>query len=91
MMMLSIIGVLFGALLGLRFKVLVLVPAVILSLLCLALFGIASGQTVSPEGLTLAAVGINFGYFAITVLRLVVLPALRSRSMAAPALSKSAP
>lgn len=89
-MTLAIIGVLFGALLGLRFKVLVLVPAVMLSLLCLALFGLTTGQTVSAEGLTLAAVGINFGYFAITVLRLAALPAFRSRSLTAPVLSKSA-
>lgn len=89
-MTLAIIGMLFGALLGLRFKVLVLVPAVMLSLLCLVLFEMATGQTVSAEGLTLAAVGINFGYFAITVLRVAALPAFRSRNLAAPVLSKSA-
>jgi hypothetical protein len=89
-MTLAIIGVLFGALLGLRCKVLALVPAIMLSVLCLVLFGLTTGQTVSAEGLTLAVVAINFGYFAITVLRLAALPALRSRSLAAPVLSKSA-
>lgn len=87
-MTLAIIGVLFGALLGLRFKVLALVPAIMFSVLCLVVFALTTGQPVSAQGLTLAAVAINFGYFAITVFRLAALPALRSRSLAAPVLSK---
>lgn len=89
-MTLAIIGVLLGSLLGLRFKVLVLIPAIMLSLLSLALSGMVTGHTVSAEGLTFAAVGINVGYVAITVLRLAALPALRSRNLPTPVLSKSA-
>jgi len=91
MIVLTIIGLMLGAVLGARFKVLVLLPATLVGIVFIALISLATGLNISPMAVVLAAVGLDVGYLGMTISRFVIVPALRLRGVAAPArLSKSA-
>jgi hypothetical protein len=63
---LAIIGMLAGSALGLRYKVFVMVPAVVLAMICAALAGIARGDHFGSIISAMMIVGttLQFGYLA---------------------------
>ena len=91
MVMLLIFTMLIGAVLGMRFKVLVLVPATALVVLLIAAAGIAHGDGagVILLAMVLAAVGLQMGYLGGTGTRFAMAAARapRLRSHGAPAQS----
>jgi hypothetical protein len=74
MIMLALIGAVVGAVLGLRFKVLILVPAIWLGLLLIIAAGIARGGAAGSIALTCAALAtaLQFGYLAGTFTRFTI-------------------
>jgi hypothetical protein len=91
MIVLTIIGLMLGAVLGARFKVLVLVPVTLAGIVFIALFGLVTGMNVSALAFVSGVLGLNLGYLGTTTIRFVMAPALRLRGAPAPAtLSKSA-
>jgi hypothetical protein len=73
-MTLALIGFLIGAALGMRFKVLIVIPAIGLALLGTAGVGIARGDSIGSVGLrmVLIATTLQLGYVAGVVLRAVL-------------------
>jgi hypothetical protein len=73
---LTIIGMLAGIALGLRYKVFVLVPAVTLALLFTAIAGIAHGEHLGSILLAMAILGatLQFGYLSGIVIHAVAGP-----------------
>jgi len=71
---LAIISVLAGIALGLRFKVLILVPAVILAMIFAIIIGVARADTFWSIVLAMAILGaaVQFGYLAGIMLRAAV-------------------
>jgi len=71
---LAIISVLAGIALGLRFKVLILVPAVILAMIFAIIIGVARADTFWSIVLAMAILGaaVQFGYMAGIMLRAAV-------------------
>ncbi len=63
--------VLAGAALGMRFKVLILVPAVLLTMLFAAVFGVARGEMFSSVAIAmiLLLTAIQVGYLAVILVR----------------------
>ncbi len=74
MMILALISLLAGAALGLRFKVLVLVPAIALTLLMAAGTGLGGGDSLWTVLLMAAAAGasLQIGYFGGAIIRYVM-------------------
>jgi ABC-type uncharacterized transport system permease subunit len=86
------IALIFGALLGTRFNVLILVPVTLIGIAGGAVFCLATGLTPSWLAIALAILGLDLGYLASTAIRFVVAPALHLRRIPAPPIvSKSAP
>jgi hypothetical protein len=71
---LAVISAVVGALLGLRYKVLILVPAVLFAMMFAALVGIARIDRVLSVALLMAAVGaaVQIGYLAGIVIRAAI-------------------
>ena len=71
----AIISVLAGIALGLRFKVVVLVPAVIFVMLFAVIIGVARAEPFWPIVLAMVILGtaLQFGYLAGTVMRAVII------------------
>jgi hypothetical protein len=91
MIALTIIGLMLGAILGLRFRVLVLVPVTLFGIVGIALVSLAAGLNISWMAVALATLGLDLGYLGMTAMRFVIVPAQRLRGAPAPAtLSKSA-
>jgi len=71
MMMLAITAALMGFILGLRFKVLILAPAIVISLVAIFGIGIANGN--NPRSILLATLfattALQIGYLAGIVIR----------------------
>jgi hypothetical protein len=79
--MLAVISVLIGAVLGLRFKVLVLLPAIAATLGPILIGGVAGGHGVWHVALAgiLATTGVQFGYLGGSATRHLMLLARASR------------
>jgi hypothetical protein len=77
---LAIIGLLAGIALGLRYKVFVLVPAIILAMILAVIGGIAHGDHFWSIILAMAVLGtaVQFGYLAGVTIRAVVGSVLQS-------------
>lgn len=87
----SIAGLLLGACLGLRFKVLALVPVTLAGMALLALLSFLPNSNVSGMVYVAAVIALNAGYLAMTIVRFAISPALRLRGLASsPALSEPA-
>jgi hypothetical protein len=71
---LAVISAIAGAVLGLRFKVLILVPAVMFAVMFAAVVGIARTDSVLSVVLLMAAVGtaVQLGYLAGIAVRAVI-------------------
>jgi hypothetical protein len=77
MMLLILTGLLLGAVLGLRLKVLVLIPAICGALAIVVVDGIARGDTLwqLAFSMIMIATALQFGYFFGNVIRFVMAPA----------------
>lgn len=78
MFSLAILGILFGAILGLRFKVLVLVPAITIGALLIVGGGLALGVELwqATIGSVVTAITLQIGFLGSSAVRYVV-PAMR--------------
>jgi hypothetical protein len=76
------IGAIAGLMLGLRFKVLILVPAILLATAAITVTGIVSGYEVKAVALTVfgTAASLQIGYIAGYILYVVVLALLPART-----------
>lgn len=91
MIVLTIISLSLGAILGLRFKALILVPATLIGIVLIAVIGLAIGQSASPQAVLLSVLGLDLGYLGTTAIRFAILPTPKLRVVPSPAtLSKSA-
>ena len=76
------IGAIAGIMLGLRFKILILVPAILLATAAITVTGIVSGYEAKPVALTVfgTATSLQIGYIAGCILDVVVLALLPART-----------
>jgi hypothetical protein len=74
LMILMILSILFGAALGMRFKVLVLFPAIFVTLALVAGFGATYGKGMWPTvlAMVLSVTCLQMGYLGGTVARSVI-------------------
>lgn len=80
-MLFSIAGLLLGCYLGLRFKVLVLVPVTLASLPLLSLLSFIPSLNISGMVFVASVVALNAGYLTATIVRFIVSPVLGLRSL----------
>jgi hypothetical protein len=85
MLMLAILSLLLGLVLGQRFRVLVLIPVIIITLLFAVVAGLARADKAWTVGLTtaVATAGLQIGYLLGIGVRLAVLLVRRHRRRAA--------
>ncbi len=76
MMTLLLLSILIGAVLGLRLKVTILIPAIVLAVVGLACIGAARGDAFSSIALVmvLAAISLELGYLGGSASRFVMSP-----------------
>jgi hypothetical protein len=88
----AILGILFGALLGLYFRALVLAPGILIAVAAVSAIGIGNGDTARTLALTVifVAASLQAGYIAGSILRALVSAPTVSGVVPTSGLSKSA-
>lgn len=90
-MVFSIVGLLLGACIGLRFKALALVPVILAGMALLAMLSFMPSFAISGRIFVVAVLALNAGYLAASIFRFAFFPAIRLRGLApSPALSEHA-
>jgi hypothetical protein len=87
---LAIISLLAGAVLGLHFKVLILVPATLAGLIGAALSSSLLGTGGWMVAMILITVGLEVGYLGVTATRLIIVPAPHQKPAAEPTITDPA-
>jgi hypothetical protein len=82
MIALAIISLIVGAALGLRFKVLILLPAILAGLLGAAMSSILIGSGDWLPAMILTTIGLQLGYVGASATLIVIKPAHRPRPAA---------